>query len=292
MPGNAREAPVACATVSTQIQTCYRHTDRRAGVVCQRCDRPICPDCMRQASVGFHCPECTKSGAQKIVRPGQLTTRPIVTQVLIALIVAVFAAGIGPGLRTKDSFIVDGGLVASVLNPFTGSLIGVANGEWWRLVTSGFLHANLIHVGFNMFVLYRLGQLLEPVLGRARFVLAYFVAMLGGSLGVMLLDPNHYTVGASGAVFGLMGVAVAVCRARGINVMDTGLGAMIMLNLVFTFAIPGISIGGHVGGLIVGFLAGSILTNVGERYLKDPSLIIGAVVALGVVAAGSAILIA
>lgn len=292
MPGNAREAPVACATVSTQIQTCYRHTDRRAGVVCQRCDRPICPDCMRQASVGFHCPECTKSGAQKIVRPGQLTTRPIVTQVLIALIVAVFAAGIGPGLRTKDSFIIDGGLVGSAVNPFTGSLIGVANGEWWRLVTSGFLHANLIHVGFNMFVLYRLGQLLEPVLGRARFVLAYFVAMLGGSLGVMLLDPNHYTVGASGAVFGLMGVAVAVCRARGINVMDTGLGPMIMLNLVFTFAIPGISIGGHVGGLIVGFLAGSILTNVGERYLKDPSLIIGAVVALGVVAAGSAILIA
>lgn len=278
--------------MSTQIQTCYRHTDRRAGVVCQRCDRPICPDCMRQASVGFHCPECTKAGAQKIVRPGQLVTRPIVTQALIAINVAVFAAGIGSGLRTKDSFILDGGLVASALNRSTGDLVGVANGEWWRLVTSGFLHINVIHIGFNMFVLYRLGQLLEPVLGRARLVLAYLVAMLGGSLGVMLLEPNHYTVGASGAVFGLMGVAVAVFRARGINVMDSGIGPTIVLNLVFTFTIPGISIGGHVGGLIVGFLAGSILTNVGQRYLKDPSLIIGAVVALGVVAAGSAILIA
>ena len=92
-------APVACGTVSTQIQTCYKHSDRRAGVVCQRCDRPICPDCMRQASVGFHCPECTKSGAQKIVRPNQLITRPIVTQVLIALNVAIFVAGIGPGLQ-------------------------------------------------------------------------------------------------------------------------------------------------------------------------------------------------
>lgn len=278
--------------MSTQIQTCYRHTDRRAGVVCQRCDRPICPDCMRQASVGFHCPECTKAGAQKIVRPGQLVTRPIVTQALIAINVAVFAAGIGSGLRTKDSFILDGGLVASALNRSTGDLVGVANGEWWRLVTSGFLHINVIHIGFNMFVLYRLGQLLEPVLGRARLVLAYLVAMLGGSLGVMLLEPNHYTVGASGAVFGLMGVAVAVFRARGINVMDSGIGPTIVLNLVFTFTIPGISIGGHVGGLIVGFLAGSILTNAGQRYLKDPSLIIGAVVALGVVAAGSAILIA
>jgi membrane associated rhomboid family serine protease len=279
--------------VSTQIQTCYRHSDRRAGVVCQRCDRPICPDCMRQASVGFHCPECTKQGAQKIVRPQQLLNpRPVVTQVLIALNAAVFAAGVGSGLETRDQFIVDGGLIASAFNRATGDLIGVANGEWWRLISSGFLHANLIHIGFNMFVLYRLGQLLEPVLGRVRFVLAYMVAMLGGSLGVMLLDPNAFTVGASGAVFGLMGVAVAVFRSRGINVMDTGLGAMILLNLAFTFAVPGISIGGHVGGLIVGFLAGLVLTDVGPRYLRDPSLVIGATAMLGLVIASAAILIA
>jgi len=293
LTGNAQEPPVACGTVSTQIQTCYRHTDRRAGVVCQRCDRPICPDCMRQASVGFHCPECTKQGAQKIIRPQQLLRiRPVGTQALSAVNVAIFAAGIGSGMETRDRFVVDGGLVGSAFNPFEQQLIGVAHGEWWRIVTAGFLHANLIHIGFNMFVLYRLGQLLEPVLGRVRFAVAYMVAMLGGSLGVMLLDPNAFTVGASGAVFGLMGVAVAVFRSRGINVMDTGLGATILLNLAFTFAIPGISIGGHIGGLIVGFVVGSILTDVGPRYLKDPSLVLGAVVALGLVVGASAVLIA
>ena len=280
--------------MSTQIQTCYRHTDRRAGVVCQRCDRPICPDCMRQASVGFHCPECTKKGAQKIVRPQQLlNARPVVTQVLMAINVAVFAAGVGSGLETRDRFIVDGGLVGAAFNPFNGQLIGVAEGEWWRLVTSGFLHVNVIHIAFNMYVLYRLGQLLEPVLGRVAFTLAYFVAMLGGGLGVMILSPDEYTVGASGAVFGLMGLAVAVFRSRGINVMDTGLGATILLNLVITFTLSSyISVGGHVGGLIVGFLAGWILTDAGPRYLKDPSVTMGAVAMLGVVMAGSAILIA
>ncbi len=291
----ARRGPpseIACALVSTQIQTCYRHTDRRAGVVCQRCDRPICPDCMRQASVGFHCPECTKAGAQKVVRPQQLlNARPLVTQVLIGINLAIFFAGISSGMETRDRFIIDGGLVGHAFNPFTGELIGVAEGEWWRLVTSGFLHANLIHIGFNMFVLYRLGQLLEPVLGRVQFVLVYVVAMLGGSLGVMLVEPDAFTVGASGAVFGLMGVAVAVFRSRGVNVMDTGLGATIMLNLVFTFTIPGISIGGHVGGLVVGFVAGYLLTDAGPRYLKDEGLTIAAVVMLGLVAAGSAVLI-
>ena len=277
-------------TVSTQIQTCYRHADRRAGVICQRCDRPICPDCMRQASVGFHCPECTKAGAQKIIRPAQLL-RPVVTQVLIAINLAVFALGIGPGLQTRGAVTIDGGLIARGVTS-ANQVIGVATGEWWRIVTSGFLHANLIHVGFNMFVLYRLGQLLEPALGRARFLLVYVVALVGGALGVMILDPNQLTVGASGAVFGLMGAAVAVFRSRGINVMDTGVGAMVLLNLAFTFAIPGISIGGHLGGLISGFVVGWILTDGGPRYLKDPSLVIGAAVALGVVLAGSAVLVA
>lgn len=274
------------------MQTCYRHGDRRAGVVCQRCDRPICPDCMRQASVGFHCPECTKQGAQKVVRPGQLVTRPIVTQVLIGINLAIFVAGLSSGLNTKDQFIVDGGLIASAFNGATQQMIGVAEGEWWRIVTSGFLHASLIHVGFNMFVLYRLGQLLEPVLGRTRFVLAYLVALLGGSLGVMILDPDRLTVGASGAVFGLMGVAVAVFRERGINIFDTGLGTTLMLNLALTFTISGISIGGHVGGLVAGYLVGLVLVDVGPRYLKDPGLVLGAVAAMGLVVGASAILIA
>jgi len=276
--------------VNTAVQTCYRHPDRRAGVICQRCDRPICPDCMSQASVGFHCPECTKSSGQKVIRGTQLRVRPLVTQVLIALNVAVFVAGMGQGLRTPQSVIVDGGLIG-LGRLGTGQLVGVGAGEWWRMVTSGFLHANLIHIGFNMLVLYQLGQVLEPVLGRLRFGVVYGVAMLTGSFGVLLLSPDSLTVGASGAVYGLMGAAVAVFRSRGINPFDTGLGGTILLNLAFTFAIPGISIGGHIGGLIGGFLAAWILVDVGPRYLRDPNLALAATVGLGLMALGAGILI-
>jgi membrane associated rhomboid family serine protease len=283
--------PVGFAPVNTAVQTCYRHPDRRAGVICQRCDRPICPDCMRQASVGFHCPECTKTSGQKVLRAGQLRTKPVVTNALIALNLAVFVAGMGSGLRTRQSVTIDGGLIG-LGRLGNGELIGVAEGEWWRMISSGFLHANAIHIGFNMWVLYQLGQLLEPALGRLRFGLVYAVAMVCGAFGVLLLDPNSLTVGASGAVFGLMGAAVAAFRARGINLFDTGLGGAIVLNLVFTFAIPGISIGGHVGGLIGGFIAGSLLLDVGPRYLKDPNLTMASVVALGLVAVGAGILVA
>jgi membrane associated rhomboid family serine protease len=273
------------------MQTCYRHSDRRAGVVCQRCDRPICPDCMRQASVGFHCPECTKSGAQKVVRPAQLL-RPLVTQILIGVNLFIYAIGIGPGLQTRDQVIYDGGLIGSAFNPISQELIGVANGEWYRIVSSGFLHANLMHVGFNMFILYRLGQLLEPALGRSRFLLVYVVSLLGGAFGVLLIDPNHFTVGASGAVFGVMGAAVAVFRARGVNVMDSGLGTTILLNLGLTFLVPGISIGGHVGGLVTGYVAGELLMSVGPQYLKDPKLAFTSVVALGIAVTAGAIIVA
>ncbi|MGQ0432046.1 MAG: rhomboid family intramembrane serine protease [Microthrixaceae bacterium] len=276
--------------MNTAVQTCYRHPDRRAGVICQRCDRPICPDCMSQASVGFHCPECTKSSGQKIIRGAQLRTRPVVTQALIALNVAVFVAGMGSGVRTPQSVTVDGGLIG-LGRLETGKLVGVGAGEWWRMISSGFLHANLIHIGFNMLVLYQLGQVLEPVLGRLRFGLVYGVAMLTGSFGVLLLSPDSLTVGASGAVYGLMGAAVAVFRSRGINPFDTGLGGAIMLNLAFTFAIPGISIGGHVGGLIGGFLAGWILVDLGPRYLRDPNLALAATAGLGLMAFGAGILI-
>ncbi len=244
---------------------------------------------MRQASVGFHCPECTKSGAQKIVRPNQLVIRPIVTQVLIALNVAVAVLGMS---MQGDQLVLDGGLIADGFLG-GGERIGVANGEWYRLVTSGFLHSGLLHLGFNMFVLYQLGQLLEGALGRLQFTVVYFVAMLSGSLGVMILSPDNLTVGASGAVFGLMGAAVATLRQRGIDVMSTGLGGTIALNLVITFTLSRyISVGGHVGGLIGGFLAGWILVDVGPRYLKDPSVVLGAVIAMGVVVAGSALMIA
>lgn len=237
---------------------------------------------MHQASVGFHCPECARVGKQKVVRAGQLSSTPVVTNALIAANLAIFVVGIGSGLQTKSSVVFDGGLAGPL----------VASGEWYRLITSGFLHANAIHIGFNCFVLYQLGQLMEPVLGRARFALVYLVAMLSGSLGVLLLDPNAITVGASGAVFGLMGAAVAAMRSRGINPFQTGLGATIMLNLVITFSIPGISIGGHVGGLIGGFVAGWILTDIGPARTRDRRLPVAAVVAFGVLVAGAALAVA
>ena len=240
--------------------------------------------------MGFHCPECTKSSGQKVLRASQLRTRPIVTNALIALNVAVFFAGMGSGMDTKGSMTVDGGLIGFGRLP-SGEAIGVAEGEWWRIITSGFLHANLIHLGFNMFVLYQLGNLLEPALGRLRFGLVYVVALVSGGLGVLLVDPNHLTVGASGAVFGLMGAAVAAMRARGIDPFATGLGGMIVLNLLLTFAIPGISIGGHVGGLIGGFICGHLLVDVGPRYLKDPNVVLGAAVALGAAAFAAGLLV-
>jgi membrane associated rhomboid family serine protease len=223
---------------------------------------------MHQASVGFHCPECTRQSGQKVVRANQLVTKPFITHVVIAFNLAVYVFGIGNGLETKGSIVEDGGLIGSAIGT-TGHLIGVANGEWWRIFSSGFLHANAIHIGFNMFVLYQLGQLMEPVLGRGRYLLVYMVALVAGSFGVLLVDPNQLTVGASGAVFGLMGAAVAAMRSRGINPFQTGLGATIVLNLVITFGIPGISVGGHVGGLIGGFVAGYILTDLGPAQFRD-----------------------
>ena len=274
------------------MQTCYRHPDRRAGVVCQRCDRPICPDCMRQASVGFHCPECTRVHGQKVVTPQSIRRVPVITNAIIAINVAVFVWGMGSGLETKASVILDGGLIGHGALTSSGVVQGVADGEWWRIITAGFLHANLIHIVMNGLVLYQLGHLLEPALGKLRFSVVYVVSLLAGSLGVLLIEPDTVAVGASGAVFGLMGVAAALLRARGMNVFDTGIGATIMLNLIITFSIPGISIGGHVGGLIGGFVAGYVLTDLGPKYLRDPNLTIAATALLGVVAAGACLVVA
>jgi membrane associated rhomboid family serine protease len=248
---------------------------------------------MHQASVGFHCPECARAGRQKVVRGRDLRAGGLLaTNLLIAVNVAVFVAGIGGNLETKDSVIYDGGLVARGFDPFSRSVIGVAEGEWWRIFTSGFLHANVIHIGFNCFVLYQLGMLMEPVLGRWRFGLVYLFALVSGALGVLVVDPNRLTVGASGAVFGMMGAAVAAMRSRGINPFQTALGGTIMLNLLITFAIPGISIGGHVGGLIGGFIAGWILTDVGPALVREPWLPPLIVAVLGVAVFGGCLAIA
>ena len=273
------------------MQTCYRHGDRKAGVICQRCDRPICPSCMHQASVGFHCPECARSGAQKVIKASQLVTRPVVTYALIAINLVIYVACIGPGLQTRQAVVLDYGLLGQGF--FNGQEIGVAAGEYYRLVTGGFLHANLIHVLMNMLALYQLGLLLEPAFGRLRFAVVYMASMGAGALGVMWLHPNDLTVGASGAVFGLMGFAFMAMRARGIDPFSTGLGGTILINLVLTFTLSGyISVGGHIGGLIGGFVAGWVLMDFGPKHLKDDRATLAAVIALGAATFVAAILVA
>jgi membrane associated rhomboid family serine protease len=164
----------------------------------------------------------------------------------------------------------------------------VAAGDWYRLITAGFLHYGLFHVGMNMLILYQLGQLLEPSLGRVRYAALYMAALIGGSVGALVVSPNSLTAGASGAVFGLMGAAAVAMRRRGINVMQTSIGSLLVINLVITFAIRGISIGGHLGGLAAGVVGGLLL----HATEDQPPLGVAAVGALAVALFGVGLAIA
>lgn len=233
---------------------CYRHTDRPAGVRCQRCERFICPSCMSTAAVGFHCPECSKSAKQKVYTASSIWhRRPIVTQALIAINVLVFVIGLGLGDTMSGRGSGQDGLLDDI--GLFGRYIAELN-EWWRILTSGFGHFGIIHIGLNMFALYRLGPPVERSLGWRRFILLYVAALLGGSFGALLAEPNALTAGASGAVFGLMGALLAGQRSLGIDVWRSGLGPTLVLNFVISISIPGISIGGHLGGLAAGFVCG------------------------------------
>ena len=236
------------------METCYRHPNRETGVRCSNCERPICPDCMTSTPVGMRCPECAR---QKVNVRGIGTTRdePVLTYVLIGICVAAFVGEVAGGASATGSGFGGSRLFEE------GALSGpaVADGDYWRIVTAGFLHAGFFHLLFNMFSLWILGSLLEPAIGQVRFALIFFVSLLAGSFGALVVDPNSLTVGASGGIFGLMGAAVVVMRNRGINPMESGLGLWIGLNLLITFTVSGISIGGHIGGLVGGTLAALVL---------------------------------
>lgn len=261
--------------------SCHRHPGARAGVSCQRCGRPICAQCMTPASVGFHCPDCVRGAARSspVVRFRDLRgDRPLVTSVLIALNVlgflAVVASGGSPfnggGTVTEQGMTLGRGLVYSVSgNRATFELVGIAHGEWWRIVTGGFLHAGLLHLGMNMVLLWLIGKQLEEVLGRARFAALYAACLVGGSFGALLVSPTVGTVGASGAVFGLMGAAVVAQRRSGIDVWRNGIGGLVLINLLLTFAVPGIAVGAHIGGLVVGVLVGAIVFAL-DRAVRAP----------------------
>jgi len=242
-------------------ETCYRHPDRETRVSCSSCGRPICPECMTPTPVGMRCPECMQQRTKVVRGVGGNATgfaQTPATYVLIAINVIAYLIEIGSG----------GGGFSDSINPVTVDfgLFGpsVAEGEWYRLVTSGFLHASVIHIGFNMVLLFFLGRLLEPALGTPRFVVLYFASLLAGSMGALLLDPNALTIGASGAVFGLAGATFVIARGRGMDAIAGEIGFLIAFNLIFSFVFPGISIGGHLGGLIAGVVCALVIV-AGER---------------------------
>ena len=242
------------APIEDVDQYCYRHPDRVTGVRCVRCDRPICPDCMRPASVGFQCPECVSEG-QKNVRQartiygGQVrrgAEANLVTRVLIGINVIVFIATTASGVN-----VLTGSGNSKLFTKFALIPPAVAHGEWWRLFTAAFLHFGIFHIGFNMYALWIFGPPLEAMLGRLRFGSLYVLAGLGGSILSVALGPLDETAaGASGAIFGLFAALYLIARHQKINAQ--GIAVTIVANLVFTFAISNIDWRGHVGGLIVG----------------------------------------
>ncbi len=243
---------------------------------------------MTPTQVGMRCPECARQRT-KVRRMRDMTTVPRMTYALIAINVIAFIAE-GSKVFTisgeaSGSIITKGALLGSSEFPGLAGQ-GVAHGQWWRIITGGFLHENLLHIGFNMWVLYYLGTMLEPALGRLRFGLIYAVSLLSGSLGALLVSPHSLTVGASGAIFGLMGAAAVEIRARQIPLFQSGVGSLIVLNLIISFTLPGISWGGHIGGLIGGALA-ALVMRLGDRYRAQALALAGCVLIAAASVAGA-----
>lgn len=269
---------------------CYRHPDRQSFVLCQRCGRTICPECQTQAAVGVHCPECvsearasapkTKSRVLSTIRrPGD---RPIVTYSIIAVTVVMFLLQqVTGGALTRTL------LYAPVLTVYDPAY------QPWRMITSMFAHASFFHLLFNMFSLYIFGPILERALGRGRFIALYFLAGFGGSVAVLLLAPTSSVLGASGAIFGLMGAFFVIQRSLGGN--NPSLLIIIGLNLAIPFILPGSNISwqAHVGGLIVGATVAFIYTKTRNRRQKFQQiglLVLVAVALIAAIAAGVALL--
>ncbi|AQA03390.1 rhomboid family intramembrane serine protease [Mycobacterium sp. MS1601] len=234
----------------TEVPTCYRHPDRQTYVRCNRCGRFICGECMRSAAVGHQCVECVNEGNREVrqvrgqfggLRPNG--TVPVVTYTLIAVNLVAF-------------------VLQMAIPDFQSSLVlwppAVADGEWYRLVTSAFLHYGVMHILFNMLVLYVMGPQLEQMLGRLRFSVLYGASAIGGSVVVYLLSPlNSGTAGASGAIYGLFGATFVVAKKMNLDLRPVL--AVIGLNVAFTLIVPlissqNISWQGHLGGLLTGAL--------------------------------------
>ncbi|WP_124284523.1 rhomboid family intramembrane serine protease [Streptomyces sp. ADI92-24] len=240
--------------------TCYRHPGREASIRCTRCDRPVCPDCMVSASVGFQCPDCVRQGSgtghspaaarPRTIAGGSVAADPrLITKILLGINVAVFVA-----VLANSALVGDLVLLGRANFYYGGPPEGIAEGQWYRLVTSMFLHQEVWHIAFNMLGLWWLGGPLEAALGRARYLALYMLSGLAGSaLTYWLAEPNQPSLGASGAIFGLLG-ATAVLMRR-LNYDMRPVFALLAINLVITFnPWGGIAWQAHVGGLIAGTL--------------------------------------
>jgi membrane associated rhomboid family serine protease len=225
---------------------------------------------MTATPVGMRCPDCARQKTP--TRSLQsIAVEPIATYVLIALNVAVFV-GARSSVQAQNDLILFGP--------------AVADGDYWRLITSGFLHVEITHILLNMLSLFWLGRMIEPALGHARFVAIYFVALLGGSLGVMILSPDEATLGASGAIYGLLGAAIVMARNRQISLIQSGLIPILAINFVLTISLPGISLGGHLGGLIGGLVATFVVEQLSMRRRNS---LVPAVVSCAVLAVATAV---
>ncbi|MGW6359442.1 rhomboid family intramembrane serine protease [Streptomyces sp. NPDC055092] len=240
---------------------CYRHPDRETGISCARCDKPICPDCMVSASVGFQCPDCVRGGSgpgqgpaasrPRTITGGTIAADPhLVTKILIGINVAVFIA-VHVWDRLLSDFVLIGAWPPAPYVPNQG----VAGGEWYRLVTSMFTHQEVWHIAFNMLGLWWLGGPLEAALGRARYIALYMISGLAGSaLTYAIAGPSEQSLGASGAVFGLLGATAVLVRRLNYD-MRPVIG-LLALNLLFTFTWGNIAWQAHVGGLVAGVVVG------------------------------------
>ena len=261
---------------------------------CTECGRGICPDCMTFGPVGIRCPDHASTGGQAPAprraarRAGRSVslTGPFVTMTLIALNVGIYILELlaGGQLNGTGNWIYEKGVLVVSAVDSDGQVVGVAEGEWWRLITSAFLHYGLLHLGLNMLVLWFIGPALEEYLGHWRYALLYLVSGLAGAAGALVWSPNALTVGASGAIWGIMGCAL-VLEARRIYVFGGQAMGLVVINLVLTFLIPGISIGGHIGGLIGGGLAALAFSS----FRRTPALATLSVVAVGALAVAVAV---
>ncbi len=273
---------------------CYRHPNRETGVSCSSCGRPICPDCMTPTPVGMRCPECARERTKvKTIRSGP--SAPVVTQTLIAINVAAFiietAAGAPLGGGGGGTIWNHGVLFGPAVTAHNTSVFYPGVHQYWRLVSSGFLHDGLFHILINMFSLYFVGIVLEPAIGRLNFAAIYFTSLLAGSFGALLFQPGLPTVGASGAIFGIFGALIVVAYARGIPIWRSGLGFVLVINLLFSVSFRGISIGGHLGGLVAGLITGWLVVEFGERR-RMPSIALIGCVAISVASVLGAIAVA